>query len=226
MGRQSQDHTWSWVFWVLGTLRMVKVLHYTIYEVDMSLRQFILLLNLSVPRIPTLRTLLKSGTYDGYTCGYSGRVIDLPAHEYPHVEKPEHPTRAFGVGILTNRPPRWVFYQLPPAVSASPQVQGPQRPVKGTMGVAPQLSHSWSQSGSYSSGRRLRSASFALAPSRRLVMSSHHCVISITTFVVHPFTKLLSSGSAAVSRAVRAGVMCSYSPMSCLVSSPAISPIS
>jgi len=46
--------------------------------------------------------------------------------------------------------PRSNAYQLPSAVSASPHVQGPQRPVAGTIGDAPQTAHLPVQSGSVS----------------------------------------------------------------------------
>ena len=43
-----------------------------------------------------------------------------------------------------------IHHQFPSTVSASPKVQGPQSPVQGTIGVAPQPEHFLLQSGSVS----------------------------------------------------------------------------
>lgn len=55
-------------------------------------------------------------------------------------------------------------YQFPPAVSASPNVHGPQSSISPTTGVAPQVVHFFVQSGSVS-GSFLLSFGFMLAPS-------------------------------------------------------------
>ena len=74
-----------------------------------------------------------------------GRIYKSVSCRQPRIGQPLPADRALRALRLC----WWLsrHYQLPPAVSASPNVQGPHMPVAGTIGLAPHTSHLPPQSG-------------------------------------------------------------------------------
>jgi hypothetical protein len=97
---------------------------------------------------------------------FSALHRETPASaQNPATNRTRHHTNKLNTFIKITRRSMKMFlaqmaYQLPSAVSASPHVQGPQRPVAGMIGDAPQTAHLPVQSGSVSGSGLRRGRGF------------------------------------------------------------------